>query len=383
MQFFPSLKELIVASNNFTTPLSALQVPSLRTISLTNNPLGNLEKIAALSLLPTLTSLSMRSCSITHLPNLKDPFKNLTHLDLSANNIPSMNELNSIPASFPSLQSLRVSSNPFYTAIGIDEAHMLTLARIPSLTMLNYSKITEKERENAELYYISKIKAELEHAITSASVADSDTPELTAPALLKNHPLYEMLCEKYDQSTAITTQPVTVFEDPYSLAARLVKLTCLVTSSKNKSSETEEKTILKSVNLTLPRTVNIYRLKSLVGAELSLLPSHFTLIWETGELDPVAKNIALPGRPGQSTAILDAESDTDDKIEEAAEAAEAESSKEKIEVDDTAEYLSKGRGHTVDFDKSRWVRREVELIDSTRPLSYWIESREATLRVET
>ena len=33
-------------------------------------------------------------------------------------------------------------------------------------------------------------------------------------------------------------------------------------------------------------------------------------------------------------------------------------------------------------DKNLWVRREIELVDSTRPVAFWVEGREARVMVE-
>lgn len=33
-------------------------------------------------------------------------------------------------------------------------------------------------------------------------------------------------------------------------------------------------------------------------------------------------------------------------------------------------------------EKGLWVRREIELVDSTRPVGFWVEGREARVRVE-
>ena len=33
-------------------------------------------------------------------------------------------------------------------------------------------------------------------------------------------------------------------------------------------------------------------------------------------------------------------------------------------------------------DASKWAQREIELVDGTRDVGFWIEGREATVRVE-
>lgn len=76
------------------------------------------------------------------------------------------------------------------------------------------------------------------------------------------------------------------------------------------------------------------------------------LIWETGEIDPVARNLGNPGRVGEGRRIAEVESEDESESNDA------------------------------DRHAVKWVRREVELVDSTRPLGYWIEGRVALIRVE-
>jgi hypothetical protein len=78
------------------------------------------------------------------------------------------------------------------------------------------------------------------------------------------------------------------------------------------------------------------------------------LIWETGELDPVAG--------------YEEEWDSSDEEEDAVH------SSGKGELTGSQEEFSK---------KGKWVKREVELVDSTREVGFWIESREAKVRVES
>lgn len=37
---------------------------------------------------------------------------------------------------------------------------------------------------------------------------------------------------------------------------------------------------------------------------------------------------------------------------------------------------------TVEEDKGRWVARDIELLDGIRDVGYWIEGKEARVRVE-
>ncbi len=57
------------------------------------------------------------------------------------------------------------------------------------------------------------------------------------------------------------------------------------------------------------------------------------------------------------------------------------------ESDDSTEVKEGGKknrktGKEKDKDKNLWVRREIELVDSTRSVAFWVEGREARVRVE-
>lgn len=80
------------------------------------------------------------------------------------------------------------------------------------------------------------------------------------------------------------------------------------------------------------------------------------LVWETGEWDPIA---GADDSDDDSDLEQDVESE---KGEREAEGREEEKKKEK--------------------DKTRWVQREEELVDGTKNVGFWIEGREARVRIE-
>ena len=54
-----------------------------------------------------------------------------------------------------------------------------------------------------------------------------------------------------------------------------------------------------------------------------------------------------------------------------------------MEVDGLAiEKLSLGEQVVEERNRSKWERREVELVDSTREVGSWVEGKEARIRVE-
>lgn len=80
-------------------------------------------------------------------------------------------------------------------------------------------------------------------------------------------------------------------------------------------------------------------------------PLHAKLVWETGEWDPVAGY--------HEQAEDDDESD-----------------------DEETTLRRTPRRNDKEIDEARWTKREIELRDGTREVGFWIEGREARVRVE-
>jgi tubulin-specific chaperone E len=105
--------------------------------------------------------------------------------------------LDQLPSIFPTLTSLRISHNPLFDSLALEEAHMLAVARMPErVTMLNYSAITPQERANAEMYYLSRIAREL-------AAVEEDEEE----TVLKVHARWEELCELHGKPVVNRGKP--------------------------------------------------------------------------------------------------------------------------------------------------------------------------------
>ena len=96
----------------------------------------------------------------------------------------------------------------------------------------------------------------------------------------------------------------------------------------------------------IPRTVDVYRLKGIVGQLFGIRPLSVKLVWETEEWDPVGE-----GDGGWSVS-------------------EDGSDEERVErKEERREGVS-------------WVRREMELVDGTREVGFFVEGKVARVRVE-
>ena len=346
--------------SRISTPISN----TITSLKLEHNEIHSLSSIRKLTSLPHLEHLSLRGNCIdtVYTPDSADNpirFSNtVKFVDLSGNRINSWSFINYIPLVFPGLQSLRVSGNPIYNQpaapttitnlpeqpMTIDEAYMLTLARLSSLQILNYGKITPQDRQNGELYYLSLIAKEL-----------SAYPESAEREILEKHPRYAELCQKYgdpviSRASDSTKQASTV--NPRSVAARLVKMNFYLQSQPAHPLGNSEGTRQLIKVKEIPRSFDTYQVKSIVARLFGLPPFQFRLIWETDELDPVSQRNIDDGD--------DWDSSEDEEMEEQT------NNQSSIEED------------------AGFVKREVELVDSTRDIGVWFygDIAEVKVRVE-
>ena len=145
--------------------------------------------------------------------------------------------------------------------------------------------------------------------------------------LLKDHPRWAELCERYG-APIIKREEKRHSDAETTLGARLVTLRLRM--PRDDGAEVVEKELM------VPKTVSIYRLKSLVGPLFGLRPMWVRLVVEGGEEEFVRE-------------------ESGDEEEEGG---------DRVEV------------------RGRWVQRDVEMVDSTKEVGTWVESGIARVRVE-
>jgi len=220
-------------------------------------------------------------------------------------------------------------------AMTVDEAFMLTLSRFPpTLRTLNFSTISVQDRSNAEMYYLSLIGKTL-----------SATSESEEQDILAQHPRYGELCELYGEPTitrAVVGDGSGKQVHPRSVAARLVKMAFRL-SSASVFSSTDGQVHVKEI----PGSFNSYQVKAIVARLFGLQPFGFKLVWETDEWDPVERD----------AEGVEWDGDSDDEVQ---------------------------GGDPSISGESRFVRREVELVESTRDIGFLFqgETGEMKIRVE-
>lgn len=187
------------------------------------------------------------------------------------------------------------------------------------------------ERQNAELYYLSVIALEL----LEASTQEDKKRILTA------HPRYPELCAIYGEPAALKKKDESTGIAPGILEARIVEFTFYSITDGN----------MVEMKKDIPRSFDVYRIKGIVGRLLGVRPLGYKLVWEMGEWDPVGRE------EEDKWSCSEEEGDDEDQDRSQAEADEGNS-------------------------RGKWAKREVELVDGTKDVGFWIDRREARIRVE-
>ncbi|KAK8140517.1 hypothetical protein PG984_000583 [Apiospora sp. TS-2023a] len=358
---FPALANLSVDLNQLST-LPAVPLKSLSTtlvsLNLEFNEFTSFVDIASLSELKSLRNLHLKGNNISAITsNASDPAPVLSSsvrfLDISYNQVSDWTFIDDLSTTFPGLTSLRFAHNPIYEnpdpelsaqskSIG-EDAYMITVGRIAQLEKLNFGNITQTDRQNAEMFYLSRIGKHL------AAVPPSQEAEV-----LKYHKRYEALCELYGAPAVNRTKEI----NPAFLEARLITVQFIYHAPRGGDNEapSSEKTSK------IPKSYDIYRVKGIAGKLFGQKPLDLRLVWETGEWDPVAgfdDEVDVDDDSGDEENVVEEE-----KQEVAAEAAPG---------DETLQTERK---------VGKWVKREVELRDGPRQLGFCVDGLEAKVRVE-
>ncbi|KAM7197814.1 HotDog domain containing protein [Naviculisporaceae sp. PSN 640] len=374
---FPALQILSASANQLSLLSPIPPVPftsTLVSIDLEFNHFTSLTDIAPLTAITTLKNLHLKGNRIstpapapTSEPAPVFP-SSVTYLDLSYNQVATWAFVDALPDSFPGLTSLRFAHNPIYDnpeldntgqelsnkpttstttenkgVTNTDEAYMLMVARLPNLKTLNFSTITVADRTNAEMYYLSRIARQL-----------SAVPESMEKEVLTRHRRWVELCEIYGEPAIVRQQEV----NPNFLEARLVTVHFSFVEQQGQG-QGQETVNQKKVTTRIPKSFDIYRVKSMAGKLFGLPPLKLRLVWETGEWDPVA------GFDEQ-----DGDSSEDEELE-------AERERRDDEVSSVGAVSHSGRGG------GRWVKREVELKDGPRQFGYCVDGLDVSVRVES
>lgn len=343
------LRFLDYSSGSLAGPVFATTLTSL---SLEYNQFKSLSDLTGLKCLPSLEKLSLkgneisevfqreRDMDIDHSETTLVFTEKLRYIDLSYNAIQSWDFVEALPDVFPGMTALRLSHNPINlgstnekkTQWSLEVAHMLTVARLGKLTSLNYGAISPTERTEAETYYLSQI-----------AKAMAEVPEHLESTVTSQHRRYAELCRIHGTPDVIRKGAGT--DNPDFLEARLIKFIFYMPAN-TKPGQQE----IISHERELPKGLDIYCVKGVVGRIFGEKPLSLKLIWETGTMDPVAG----------SDDIIDDDSDEETSME----------------------YQRSLTEQAYETQLSRFVEREVEIEDSTRQVGNFVDGTEARVRVE-
>jgi hypothetical protein len=289
-QLFPSVTTFSASSNLYTSLTEHALNPTITDLTLEDNHLTSISSLVCLTTLPNLHRLILKSNKISEITSSGASMPvfspTVREVDLSFNEISTWAFIEQLVHVFPGLQSLRVSHNPLYQSLQApdgrnltaDDGYMLTLARLGQLKTLNHSPINEKERLNAESYYLSMIAKEVQFA-----------PENLREQILKSHPRYEWLCEEYGEPDVQRSANAV---NPNSLAARLLRIKFYLATATDTTFETE-----------IPMSSTAYTVLGIVGKHFGIKLLNCRLIWETGDWMSVRKS---------ATDIVDDDWDSED-----------------------------------------------------------------------
>ncbi|KAB5581001.1 hypothetical protein GE09DRAFT_1020727 [Coniochaeta sp. 2T2.1] len=379
---FPDLTNLISSSNQ-TPFLSPIPSPSplfttLTSLNLEYNSLTSLSDLLPLTHLKSLRNLHLKG---NHISTILSPTlsasttppvfsSSLHYLDISSNRISTWSFVDSLPLCFPGLASLRFAHNPIYDNPDLDaplpstsastapiatgktteESYMLLTARLPHLRILNFSTITPQDRQNADMFYLSRVARQL------ASVSEDKEQ-----SVLARHPRYDALCVLYGAPVVSRTKEV----DGRFLEGRVVVVAFSVSrpnQPNQKHSRGDNKPREKTVKI--PKSFDLYAVKGIAGRLFGLSPLSIKLVWETGEWDPVGG--------------FDEEGGDSDEEEEV----EVWREKREDDGDEHTDVLAESKDGDGNKAGGRWTKREVELRDGPRQFGYCVDGAEARVRVE-
>ncbi|ETO14525.1 hypothetical protein RFI_22840 [Reticulomyxa filosa] len=191
----PQLRELQLCSNrlsHFSLPLNlhcengeeklfepssehiAQLFPWLQTLNISDNPISDWKIMPnTFGDLPLLTKLLCSYAFFDRIFYVNNKFEKLEVFWIRSNKINSLeifDELNK----FPNLKHLLIIENPLSKEISELAIRDFAIAKMAKLTVCNSSGITDKERKDAEIYYLKWIKNQWEDMHTNTNATEEE-----------------------------------------------------------------------------------------------------------------------------------------------------------------------------------------------------------------
>ncbi|KTW26328.1 hypothetical protein T552_02813 [Pneumocystis carinii B80] len=256
---FENLEELQISHNFLTlkTPNDfqfSDTTPHLKKIFLNDNKISCFETVTRIfGKLEKLVFLSLASNQINTINIVPNTFISLKYLDISKNNISEQTSLNNLNI-LHSLVSLRFTDNPLSKEFKNNSSTFI-IPRLRNVMIINGTKITQEERQNAELYYLSIIEKE----IKSGKISNYSD-------LIKEYPQWKELYKKYEKDDPIFTTQNNLTEK--IIENELIELYLIF------GKETIKKKFISSMN--------IRSFRSFCSKLFKINPFHFTISYLQG-----------------------------------------------------------------------------------------------------
>lgn len=159
----PNVHTLCLAGNHLTSEnCNLIYTKGLSSLDLSFNNLDSIPLSIASS---SISSLAVAYNNIRLTPGTT--FPSVTSLDIRDNNITEWDEIDHLSKVFPSLENLRIDGCPLFENLLLEETTINLIARLEctssdndrkKIRRLNGSLLTRAEIQNAELYFISRVK---------------------------------------------------------------------------------------------------------------------------------------------------------------------------------------------------------------------------------
>ncbi|KAJ8780167.1 hypothetical protein J1605_011962 [Eschrichtius robustus] len=153
------LEELFLCLNDYeAVSCPSICCPSLKLLHITDNNLQDWTEIRKLGVMfPSLDTLVLAN---NHLNAIEEPddslarlFPNLRSISLHKAGLQSWEDIDKLN-SFPKLEEVRLLGIPLLQPYTTEERRKLVIARLPSVSKLNGSVVTDGEREDSERFFI-------------------------------------------------------------------------------------------------------------------------------------------------------------------------------------------------------------------------------------
>ncbi|XP_029428133.1 tubulin-specific chaperone cofactor E-like protein isoform X1 [Rhinatrema bivittatum] len=159
LQELPVLEELFLCLNDYeTVSCSPVCSQSLKLLHITDNNLHDWTEVRKLGIMfPYLDTLILANNNVMAIEDSDDSltrlFPNLRSISLHNSGLNCWEDIDKLN-SFPKLEEVRLLGIPLLQPYSTEERRKLVIARLPSVSKLNGSVVTDGEREDSERFFI-------------------------------------------------------------------------------------------------------------------------------------------------------------------------------------------------------------------------------------